>query len=322
MHITISLNRLYPLLTRTAALGIFTAAATLGVQAQQPAAATSAQPAINLQASLLAPLEFSSSSSSSLDASSAAPEMLNFSSETTQPPPRRRYRRPNYSDSHTNADGSPKYTFAVGGGLTLPTGDTHNDLTPSYTFQVGAGRNFNKTFGILAQFDWANFGIQGSTLRNQQIIYDNYTDATGLDGYSHVWSLSINPIVNFYTSDTWGAYAIGGVGFYHKIATFTLPGTGTYCDPYYGYCYNYQANFPIDSYTSNAPGLSGGLGLTRKISRFGSAKIYAEARYVWVDNQSRPFSTTGTSQNPNYFNVFPANSQHTSYVPITFGFRW
>ena len=325
MHMTNSKDRIFTILTRTAALGFFTAAATLGLQAQQPAAAvTPAHSPISLEASLIAPLDLSSSSSSSSssDAGPATAEHFNFSSEANQPPPRRRYRRPNYTDSHTNPDGSSKYSFAVGGGLTLPVQDTHTYLSPSYNFQVGVGRNFNKTFGVLAQFDWANFGFQGRTLANQQNIYDQYTDASGLDGSSHVWSFSINPIVNFYTSDTWGAYAIGGLGFYHKIATFTLPGTGTYCDPYYGYCYNYQSNFPIDSYTSNAPGLSGGLGLTRKLSRFGSAKLYAEARYVWVDNQPRPFSTTGTSENPSYFNVYPANSNHTTYVPITFGIRW
>ncbi|MEO8737882.1 MAG: hypothetical protein ABI380_15250 [Edaphobacter sp.] len=322
MHTTISKNRLSTLLTRTAALGLFTAAATLGIQAQQPATAAS-QPAVNLQASLIAPLELSSSSSSSSDAAPAA-ERFNLSSEATQPPPRRSYRRPNYSDSHTNPDGSSRYTFAIGGGLTLPTGDTHKDLKTSYTLQVGAGRNFNKTFGVLAQFDWANFSFQGKTLANQQNIYNQFTDATGLDGYSHVWSLSINPIVNYYTSDTWGAYAIGGAGFYHKIATFTLPGTGTYCDPYYGYCYQYQANVPLDSYTSNAPGFSGGLGFTRKVSRFGSAKLYAEARYVWVANQSRPYfdGVNGTSRSSTYFNVYPQNSARTSYIPVTFGFRW
>lgn len=322
MHMTISKNRLSTILSRTAALGIFTAAATLGLQAEQPAAAP-AQPIVNLQTSLIAPLELSSSSSSSSSSSDAAPatESFSFSSEASQPPPRRRYRRPNYTDSHTNQDGSSKYTFAVGGGFTLPTGNTHEYLSPNFNFQVGAGRNFNKTFGLLAQFDWARFGFQGSTLRNQQVIYNQFTNATGLGGNSHVWSFSIDPIVNYYTSDTWGAYAIGGIGFYHKIATFTLPGTGTYCDPYYG-CYQYQANVPIDTYTSNAPGFNGGLGFTRKLSRFSGAKLYAEARYVWIDNQSRPYSTTGTTQNPNYFNVYPANSNRTSYIPVTFGFRW
>ena len=66
---------------------------------------------------------------------------------------------------------------------------------------MGAGRNFNKTFGVLAQFDWANFGFQGKTLANQLAIYqalgaqDGYGNPIStLDGSSHVWSLSINPI--------------------------------------------------------------------------------------------------------------------------------
>jgi hypothetical protein len=318
-----SKSRLSTLLIRTAALSAFAAAATLGLKAQQPVTtAAPAQPALNLQASLMAPLELTSSSSSSSSSSTdAAPatEHFDFNSEATQPPPRRRYRRPNYSDSHTNTDGSSRYTFAVGGGLTLPTGNTHQYLTPSYNFQVGAGRNFNKTFGVLAQFDWANFGFQGKTLANQLAIYqalgatDGYGNPiTTLDGSSHVWSLSINPIVNYYTSDTWGSYVIGGIGFYHKTANFTVPAPGYYCD-YYGFCYQYSANATIDHYTSNAVGFNGGIGFTRKFSRFGSGKIYAEARYVWIDNQPRAFGG---------YNLYSPNSNRTSYVPITVGFRW
>lgn len=318
----INKNRLSTFIARTAVLGLFTAAA-LGLEAQQPATAAPAHPAVNLQASLMAPLDLSSSSSSSSssDAGPVATERFDLSSEATQPPPRRRYRRPNYSDSHTNPDGSPKYTFAVGGGFTLPTGNMHKYLDTSYNFQVGAGRNFSKTFGILAQFDWDNFGFQGKTLDNQQAFYnqglppDDPNYISGLDGNSHIWSLSINPIVNYYTSDTWGAYVIGGVGFYHKTANFTVPAVGTYCDPYYGYCYQYQANQTIDHYTSNAPGFSGGIGFTHKFSRFSAGKFYAEARYVWVDNQPRAFSYAN-------YNYYPANSNRSGYIPVTFGFRW
>jgi hypothetical protein len=328
MQITSSKNRFSTLLIRTAALGIFATAATLGLQAQQSSPTSpSARPAVNLQASLMAPLELSSSSSSS-SSSYAGPDAADhftLNSEANQPPPRRRYRRPNYSDSHTNADGSPKYTFAVGGGFTLPTGDTHKTLNTSYTFQVGAGRNFNKTFGVLAQFDWASFGYRSPTLPNQLAIYqrlgatDGYGDPiTSLDGNTHIWSFSLNPIVNYYTSDTWGAYAIGGVGFYHKVANFTVPAPGQFCNFYF--CYTYNANATLDHYTSNAVGFNGGLGFTRKFSRFSSGKLYAEVRYVWINNDARPYSEGSTTSD--YFNVFPQNSLHTSYIPVTFGFRW
>ena len=327
MHMTINRNRISTLLTRTAALGIFTAAATLGLQAQQPAAAAPVHPALNLQANLIAPLDLSSSSSSSSssDAGPVAGERFDLSGGTTQPPPRRRYRRPNYSDSHTNPDGSSKYAFMVGGGFTLPSGGTHNYASPGWMFQVGAGRNFNKTLGALIQFDYAKFGIQGHTLNNQLALYNSLgaSDQNGnplsqLGGYIHDWSFSLDPIVNYYTSDTWGAYVTGGVGFYHKATVFTTPGVGTYCDPYYG-CYQYQADQPIDKYVSNAFGLNAGLGFTYKLSRWSGVRLYGEGRYVWTDNQPRPYDISGAT---NYFNAFPQASARTTYIPVTFGIRF
>lgn len=329
MHMTSNQNRLSTLLIRTAALGVFTAAATLGLQAQQPApTAAPVQPALNLQASLMAPLDLSSqsSSSSSSDSETVATERFDPSpAAAMQPPPRRRYRRPNYSDSHTNPDGSQKYAFMIGGGFNVPTGDTNDYASPGWRFQVGAGRNFNKTLGVLLQFDYDKMGIQNHTLNNQRDLYNslgasdqNGNSLTQLNGYIHDWSFSLDPIVNYYTSDTWGSYVTGGVGYYHKATVFTIPGVGTYCDPYYG-CYQYQADQPIDKYTSNAFGVNGGLGITYKLSRWSGTRLYAEARYVWTDNQPRRFDVSGDTS---YFNAFPQASARTTFIPVTFGIRF
>jgi hypothetical protein len=331
MHTMSSKNRLSTLFLRTAALGVFTAAATLGLQAQQPAvSAIPAQPALDLQASLIAPLDLSaassSSSSSSSDTDAAPTETFDPSpAAAMQPPPRRRYRRPNYSDSHTNPDGSNKYTFMVGGGFTLPTGGTHNYATPGWKFQVGGGRNFNKTLGVLLQFDYDKMGIQTSTLNNQLALYNSLgaqdqdgNQLSSLGGYIHDWSFSLDPIVNYYTSDTWGAYVTGGIGFYHKATVFTTPATGEYCDYYYG-CYEYEANQPIDSYNSNAFGVNGGFGFTYKLSRWSGTRLYGEARYVWTDNSPRRYDVDATST---YFNAFPQASARTTYIPVTFGIRF
>lgn len=247
-------------------------------------------------------------------------------SDSLQPPPRRTYGRPRYSDNQHNADGSNKYTFLLGGGLTLPISATHNDFSPSYNIQGGVGRNFSNAFGVIAQFDWANFGIQSSTLNNLLRTYNSIgaSDQNGnplsqLDGSSHVWSLTLNPIYYLAHSDTKGLYVVAGAGFYHKTTNFSIPGTGTYCDPYYG-CYPIQSNQTIDKYTSNAFGVNGGVGFTYKTSRFGSARLYVEGRYVFVDNQPRPYSTG--SAKSSYFNVFPQNSARTTYIPITIGVRF
>ena len=331
MHTMITANRVYRILGNTAAITFLAAAGTLGLHAQQSAGTVPSLPPINIKTSLVAPLNVSapddlsySSSTGSVETANAVD--FNLSSDATQPPPRRRYSRPNYNDSRTNADGSAKYTFVVGGGFTLPTGGTHNYATTSWKIQGGVGRNFNKTFGVIAQFDYDNFGIQTATLNNLLAIYNSLgaTDQNGdpltqLGGSSHDWSFTLNPIINYYTSDTKGAYVIGGAGFYHKFTNFTIPAVGTYCSPFYG-CYQVEANQTIDDYTSNSFGINGGLGFTYKLSRFASTKFYVEGRYVYTFNSQRPFSYGDA--NGNGFNVFPQNSAKTSYVPITFGLRF
>jgi hypothetical protein len=326
-----------PILRKTtcaAAVAVFAVASAIGLHAQQATAAavvaSKQYPTLNIHAELGLPVDVldsdSSSSSSSTDTTGKLPAERVALTDNLQPPPRRSYSRPHYTDGQHNADGSNKYTFLIGGGFTLPTGGTHNDLATSYNIQGGVGRNFNRNFGVIAQIDWANFGIQSNTLNNLLNTYNsigavdqNGNALTQLGGSSHVWSLTLNPIYNFALSDTTGAYVVGGFGFYHKTANFTIPGVGTYCDPYYG-CYQYQANQSIDKYTSNAFGVNAGVGFTYKSSRFASAHFYVEARYVFVDNQPRPYSLGSATSS--YFNVFPQNSARTTYIPVTLGIRF
>lgn len=239
---------------------------------------------------------------------------------------RHRYGKPRYRGNHTNADGSSKYIFYGGAGLSQPIGNTWHYLTPSYGFQVGGGRQFSTHFALPIEFNYDHFGFTKQALDNQVVIYDELYGPGSvdglLDGSSHVWSFTVDPTYTFLTSDTWGAYAVAGVGFYHKTADFTVPSNQQYCDPYYG-CYQYQANQPIDKYTSNAPGFNGGFGITYKFSRFANERFYAEARYVFVDNSQRqgisvnnstPFSAT--------HNYYPANSNRTTFIPIKVGIRF
>jgi hypothetical protein len=340
-------------MARTAAFTVLTAATAICLQAQsiletkaepsaqsQPSLQTAApRPALDFHAAMTAPMDLSvlsgeSATSSSSSSASTDPaidsERLNLSSESNQPPPRRRYGRPRYNDNSHNADGSKKLTFELGGGFTVPVGGTHDYSKLNYKFQVGAGRNFNKTFGVLAQFDWDNFGIQTNTLNSLLATYNSLgaSDQSGnplsqIGGNTHIWSFSINPIINILQSESTGVYVVGGVGFYHKATNITTPSVGTYCDYYYG-CYQYPANASIDKYNSNAPGFSGGLGFTYRGSRFSGVKFFTEARYVYIANSERPYydGTKGTQLSPTYFNVFPQNSAKTSYIPVTFGVRF
>lgn len=302
-----------------------------------PAATTTAQGAaeqsvqLNLQTPA-ADLTSDAVSSSSSSSSSGVPgdevaannlEHLNLVDAMQYGGGRRRYGRPRYRGGNTNADGSQKYDFYIGGGFGSPQGDQSNYLTTGWGLQFGGGRMFNKMFGLNLEFGYDQFGMTQATIDNQSNIYfGDPTNSNDLGANSHILSLSLQPIVNLRSGEGLGAYITGGVGFYHKVANFTLPQEEEECDPYYG-CYVFEGNANVDHYTSNAPGFNGGLGITYKFSRFASERLYAEVRYVYIDNSYKA-GVSNVDQLDGYTgtNFFPENSQHTSYFPVKFGLRF
>ena len=339
---------LQPVLRRSLAVAAFAGAGMLAAGAQTPsqnAAPASentplAQPAsqpVKFQTaavpSFSSSLEPSSSSQSSsslaYDPGQAAQTQLASLEKVVMLPganaqygQRRRYGAPRYRGGNTNPDGSEKYVAYVGGGFSTPTGDNSNYLTTGWGAQAGVGRNFNKHFGLNIEFDYDHFGMTGQTISNQSLRYfDDPTNPNGLDANSHILSLSVQPVYQIYSGQGLGAYITGGVGFYHKVANFTLPQEQQECDYYYG-CYVFTANANVDHYTSNAPGFDGGIGLTYKFSRFANERLYAEVRYVYIDNQFKPGITNDNFLTYTGNNYFPENSNTTSYFPIKFGLRF
>ncbi|HEV2618432.1 MAG TPA: hypothetical protein VGU23_00670, partial [Acidobacteriaceae bacterium] len=210
---------------------------------------------------------------------------------------------------------------------------------PSYAFQVGAGRNWSKSFGMLLQFDYDHFGLQGATIANEGYIFNYCTvaesnagecyppgpapagTATPIDGSNHDWSFTLNPTFTLATEGSVGAYFVAGAGFYHKVTDFTTPTTQQYC---YYYCQEVSVNETFDHYTSNAPGFNGGIGLTYKLSQFSNERFYMEARYVVTLNSQRHGVTAanvGTSP-LTATDFYPANSNRTTWVPIIVGIRF
>jgi opacity protein-like surface antigen len=246
------------------------------------------------------------------------------------PPRRRPYGRPTYRDRYTNADGSSKIAWEAGAGFTVPTQTSGPLLSPSYKFNFGGGRAFNKNFAVLVEYSYDHFGIPNPqvlnemNVLNQAITYYNSTQPpanqvsllTQLNGNAHTWSFTLEPVLSIYSRGKTGAYVIGGGGFYRKITNFTTPTTAEECD-YYS-CYEYSANQTVQDFSNNAGGLNIGAGLTYKVSSFSNLKLFAEARYVWVDNS--PSSNNATTGYPQY-GYPPANFQ-TEYIPVTFGVRF
>lgn len=335
-----TLSSFHPVVRRTLAVaavagaGVLTASAQTAASAPQP---VNSQP-VNFQAAAVPSFSSSlntvntSSSSSDYQPEKAAETQLASVEKAVLLPganamqygQRRRYGAPRYRGGNTNPDGSEKYTAYVGGGFNSPVGDNSDYLTTSWGLQAGAGRNFNRHFGVNVEFDFDKFGMTGDTINQQAFRYDPLNE-NGIQGYldanSHIWSISLQPVYQIYSGQGLGAYLTGGVGFYHKVANFTLPSEQEYCDAFYG-CQIYTVNSNVDHYTSNAPGFDGGIGLTYKFSRFANERFYAEARYVYVDNKFRPGITNDTVLTYTGYNYFPENSNTTSYFPIKFGLRF
>jgi hypothetical protein len=326
----------------------------LQAQTGQTPAATNTTPSLNLTVpqfdSSLANESAYSSSSSAEDSQptqvAAVEPILHLPALNAQyGGGRQRYGRPRYRGGNTNADGSPKYDFFIGGGFGMPTGDQFNYAKTSWSFGGGGGRMFNAHVGVNLEFNYDEFGMKSATLTNQENLYNYYitnyntycgnnpsdpncsggaaSTIDGLDGNNHIWSFTLDPIYNLRKGEGMGAYVVGGGGFYHKVANFTVPAESEYCDYYYG-CYPIEENQIIDHYTSNALGVNVGFGVDYKFSRFASERLYAEIRYVHIFNQYKPGVTVATASpdNANVTNDFPYNSQHTSYLPIKFGLRF
>ena len=247
MHTTINRNRLATFIGRTAAVTFLAAAGTLGLHAQQSAGTAPSLPPISLKASLAAPLDLSTPGRPQIlqqhrqrrdgqrrelqpqqqRRPASAASQLQPSQLQRQPHQRRRLREVHLLRRWRL---HPACRW-------LPQLPGHQ-----LRFSGGAGRNFNKTFGVSRPVRLGQLRLpdrnpeQAARHLQRTCTHRRVRHLPQLGGTSHVWSFTLGPIANFYTSDTFGAYAIGGVGFYHKTANFTIPAIGVYCDPFFG-CY-------------------------------------------------------------------------------------
>lgn len=210
---------------------------------------------------------------------------------------------PNYNNRWSHM------AFEIGGGPTAPIGNAARDgwETWGYNVTAGVGWNFSRYLGTMVEYQFNRMKIPGSTLSALAIA--NGT-STPIGGNINTWSLTLDPIVYLPTGPSTGAYITGGGGFYRKVTNFTEPVLSTQCDPYYFYCYQNFVPVTVAHSSSNQGGLNLGLGLYWKV--FGpssNAKLYTEARYVWVDSPQASSSD-------------PYGSGTEGFIPVTIGLRF
>jgi hypothetical protein len=174
----------------------------------------------------------------------------------------------------------PRYNFNVGAGLGIGQGAVANFVGNSFEGTAGAGRNFNRIFGVSAEYMYYNLDLRPSVADNQ-----NVPNATG-----SMNSASLNGIVRApYHLGKLGAYGIFGVGFYHRnVSTHQLLPVGSLCQPAWVWWDVYCTGIPpsvqnapvtLSSFSKIAGGYNYGGGITYNLNRWHNAKIYAEWRH-------------------------------------------
>jgi hypothetical protein len=195
--------------------------------------------------------------------------------------------------------------FEAGGGFNAPAGSSSNYVTWGGNFTAGGGLHFNKRFALLAEYQFIDDKLPGVIIAE--------TGATG--GNTHLWSLTLDPVVDLFPKSTNSVYVTGGGGFYRKVTNFTDPEETEYCDYYY--CEPGVQNEVVGHFSSNQGGFSIGGGFTHRVGGVysdGNMKLFAEVRYLDV-------MTPASAIAPNGLGTATVGAG-TKVIPITLGVRW
>ena len=138
-------------------------------------------------------------------------------------------------------------------------------------------------------------------------------------GHAHIWSLTLDPVLDLFPKSTNDLYLTGGGGFYRKVTSFTDPTQATYC--YYYYCGITTVNQVVGHFSSNQGGWNIGGGYMHRLGgdMYGgdSSKMafFAEVRYLDVMTPA----VVGLTPNGLGATTVAAG---TKLIPVTIGVRW
>jgi hypothetical protein len=195
--------------------------------------------------------------------------------------------------------------FEAGGGLSGPVGSSTNYITWGGNFTVGGGVHFNRRFSLLAEYQFIDDKLPGAIIAE--------TGATG--GNAHIWSLTLDPVIDLFPKSNNSVYVTGGGGFYRKVTNFTDPEETEYCDYYY--CEPGEQNEVVGHFSSNQGGFNIGGGYTHRFGgtyNDGTMRVFAEARYLDVLSPASAIAPNGLGT--------ATVGAGTHLIPVTFGLRW
>ena len=168
-----------------------------------------------------------------------------------------------------------QFVFEGGGGFTAPAGGTSNQIQYGFNVMAGAGFKESRYLATIGEFAYNR-----NNLTDRELFLDGAPD-----GHREVFSVTAEEKVNLSGGST-HSYLIGGGGFYHQLTTLTEPGG--------------NGDIILSQHSTDQLGANVGAGFEHRLSRYSNAKLFAEARYTYLDT--------------------PGHS--TQLVPVTFGFRF
>ena len=195
--------------------------------------------------------------------------------------------------------------FEASGGTNGPVGNSTSDITWGGNLTVGGGLHFSRRFSLLAEYQFLDDKLPGNLIAE--------TGATG--GNAHIWSLTLDPVIDLFPKSTNSVYVTGGGGFYRKVTNFTDPEEAEYCEYYY--CGITTENEVVGHFSSNQGGWNAGGGFTHRVgglSGDGQMKLFAEVRYLDVMSPASAIAPNGLGT--------ATVGAGTRLLPISFGLRW
>jgi hypothetical protein len=170
----------------------------------------------------------------------------------------------------------------AGAGFNAPIGDDIPYITWGGNFTLGGGFHLSKRFTILAEYQFIGDKLPGALI----------AEAGTQSGYAHIWSLTLDPVIDLFPKRANSVYVTGG-GFSRKLSSFTDQGE--------------YSNEVVGHFSSNQGGVSCGIGLTHRLRWEENMRIFAEARYLFLDTPAiTQMNGLGT----------------TELFPVTIGVRW
>lgn len=197
------------------------------------------------------------------------------------------------------------FAFEVGGGFNAPESSS---ITYGGNFTIGGGVNFNKHLTGLIEYQFIDDKLPGALIAE--------TDGAATGGHAHIWSFTMDPVVDLFPKASNDLYATGGGGFYRKVTSFTFPQATEFCS--YFYCGIGYVPGTVGHFSSNQGGWSIGGGYIHRMGGiYGTSKmkLFAEVRYLDVLSPA----IIGKSAN----GLPPVTIKaDTMMIPVTLGVRW